>query len=238
MSSKQNPKPRPSETINHYFPKLKRNAEEISVEKTLAKRLRDESQLLKDLDSAKELSNIQSDHTECDKKVMELERQVVDLTNKNREILNDCKRLKKMFDEATKINLQKDMKINKMISKGGENSKKGERLMFYKYKSDFTDSELTVLRSIRFLNKDDSTFIATCLRILYKEDLKVLKHRTAEMPFDGKTPITPKKKDLIKNIYQERLAYVSPDEYSFRYNKFNIHLKNAIHNTIHSKLIE
>lgn len=238
MSSKKGPKLKPSETINFYFPTQKHDLEEDSVKKTLAKRLREESQALKVLDSAKELSNSETDHSECVKKVNELENQVAELTQKNRELLNDCKRLKRMFDEATKINLQKDMKINSMISNEGANSRCDDQLMFAKFKGDFSDDELAELRSIRILNTADGKFVTTSLRLLYKEDLKVLIHRTAEIPVDDKTPLTPKKKDLIKNIYQERLKYAPSNEYSVRLSKFHVHLKNAIRNTVRSKLVE
>lgn len=114
---------------------------------------------------------------------------------------------------------------------GAGNSKFDEQLMFSKFKGDFTDSELTELRSVR-INKYDSKFITTCLRMLYKENLKVLANRTVEFPSGSKTPLTPKKKNLIKAIYQERLLLVPPNEYPIRYSKLNIHLKNAIRNTV------
>lgn len=231
-------KPKRSETLNHYFPvKEKQNFVGNTLTKTLANRLREESQALKDLDKAEEWIEGQTDHTECIEKVNELEKRIMDLEKKNRELLSDCKRLKKMFDDATKINLQKDVKINGILN-AGANSHCGEQLMYSNFNGDFTETELKELRSIVISSSTDCKFITTCLRMVYKNDLKVLIHRTAEVPFDGKTPLTPTKKNRINKIYQSRLLYVPSSEYSARLSKLNEHLKNGIRNISRSKMVK
>lgn len=233
MSSKKGSALKLSGTLNYYFPsKQKRSLEEDSLGKILSKRLREESQTL----NLAEESGEQTDHVECYRKASEQAKRIAELESKNRELLNDCKRLKKMFDEATKVNLQKDLKINSILTEKS-NSRCDEPLMFANFK-EFTETEKVELRSTSILSSADCKFVTISLRMLYKENLQVLAHRTAEISFEDKTPLTPKKKETIKKAYQERLLYAPTAEYTSRLNKLNAHLKNGIRNTANSKAVK
>lgn len=70
--------------------------------------------------------------------------------------------------------------------------------------------------------------------MLYKGNLQLLALRTAEIPFEDKTPLTPKKGNHQK-AYQERLLYAPTAEYKSRLNKMNAHLKNGTRITANSK---
>lgn len=73
----------------------------------------------------------------------------------------------------------------------------------------FLTSELQTLNRLPVTKKYDSTFIRTCLEIMYQDDLTVLAGKSAQRVSDrnGKTkmPLTPSKVKRIKELFAERL---------------------------------
>lgn len=219
-----------SSKINYYFPTIpKRHLENSPLESTLAKRLREESQALKKSDLENGSHTKETDHTECMKKINALEEQIVELTKKNQLLTKDCKRLKKLFDDAAKMNLHKDIKMKDILS--AQSNSIEQPLMFASFK-DLSGPELTALRSIPSLQTADSKFVTKCLRIAYRNDIHLLAQRTAKNETEGKQPISPEKKDFIRKMYEERLLYIPTEQYSTRSKNLNEHLKNGIRNTV------
>lgn len=233
----------PKGKINFYFSKAKRSREETPAANFFAKRLRRECEILSNSQVEKDdehFEHLSEDHSECVKKIKQLQKQVEDLSTKNRdlEIRNntlqkDCKHLKKLFDESNKINLQKDIRINSILNE--KSNSEESQSMFNNFKIYFTDNELRDLRSIQIRSPGDSTFIINCLRMLYKQNLQMLAYRTAEISLENKQPITPSKKKIISNIYKERLLYVPSSEFQWRLKKLNAHIKSGIRNIVRSK---
>lgn len=247
MNSKKNVKA--NEKINFYFSSTKRSTEEVSVTDFLAKRLRLELENPNQVTTLNQrIQPDSTDHTECDRKIKLLEMQIVqlnekigDLENKNKILTKDCKNLKRLFDDSNKINMYKDMQINKILSAtpGNSNATAPDQLvMFHSFEGVFTKTELTDLRSVNIRSTNDSTFIKDCLRMMYKNDLLKLEFRTAEFAVDGKQPMSEKKKKIITQMYTERLSYVPKDEFPWRLKKLNEHIKSGIRNIVRSKAFQ
>lgn len=115
------------------------------------------------------------------------------------------------------------------------------RVMFEKYKHIFTETELQSLRSV----EKDSTFVYKVVGYLYKANLVVLKNRcvqkkkrSAKTPdgkiiiLESKPEITPDKKELVADMFLERLIIESKDddEVKHRQKQLNKLLNSAITN--------
>lgn len=83
------------------------------------------------------------------------------------------------------------------------------------------------LRMINLNKSKDSTFVLTMIRILY-DGLDELLKTTSLTGRKGKQKIPPDKVDLIRLIFKERL--IDLENSHERFNKVNIHIKNAFLN--------
>lgn len=198
-------------TINYYFPNPKKVLESSSD--FLAKRLRVEKNTLnKSVDKREHLPDVGNpvqNHAECNEKIQKLQNEIEELRKSNFELLNDNKSLKKLFDQLIKVNLQKDIKINNIVSDTKNSLISYGEKVFSKFEETFEQSELKTLRSISINQTSDSTFILTLIRLLYKENPNLLMFRTSSKPTETKIPITPSKKDTVTNMYIQR-KIVSP----------------------------
>lgn len=144
------------------------------------------------------------------------------------ELLKDNKYLKHVLSQSNRVNLNKDIKIEileKEFEKKTENNsaKFDNKFVFSSFSNIFNDQELASLRSIPASSSRDSSFILFALRALYKGDLSVLNSRTVSNALPDKQPITPQKKQIIKNIFYERLETLKLDtiECNLRKSKLN-----------------
>lgn len=107
---------------------------------------------------------------------------------------------------------------------------------FIAFSTDFTEEELSHLRSISAINSGDSTFVAHCVKYLYKQNLSVLKDKsvTGNSRTRGqvKQPVTPRKYKIISEIFMERVNLITKNanESEARAKGLNIFIKNAIYN--------
>lgn len=94
------------------------------------------------------------------------------------------------------------------------------------------------LSNIPILPRCDATFIREAMKILYKDNLENLNHRTLtghnnkqhQHNDDGKKPITPSKRLKIISLFESRLGNksISPSDRIGRFNKVNKLISNGI----------
>lgn len=111
-------------------------------------------------------------------------------------------------------------------------SKKQTELLT-EFESEFTQDQLSVLRSIGENSPEDSKFILKCVRFLYADNLDVLKFRSVTGRSNGsvkKEPMSEKKKQLLSEMYSERLNSLDLDNNikKERFKQLNKHIKDAI----------
>lgn len=132
---------------------------------------------------------------------------------------------KQQYQDALIDNLKKDLILHKILNRETENN-------FDEFDDRFPTDTLNKLRSIDKTEKCDSSFILTALRGLYIHDLAALKNKTYSgiSKTTSKEPITPKKMEYLKEIFEKRLGYIQEDcvVNDERKKKFPKHVKNAI----------
>lgn len=145
--------------------------------------------------------------------------------------------LKKVFNSTVKINLEKDLKIQRLeaekrLSIDGSCDSNGEEsnLMYATYNQHFTPKELIELRSIHDDASCDATFIRTGLVHLYRDSLNILKEKSLlgseakkikrktkngemEIKTLSKEPLSPKKVQMLKGMLLERVSTVTKNEF-------------------------
>lgn len=169
-------------------------------------------------------------------KTHDLEAKIKSLEIKNSELLKDNKQLKHMLSHANRINLNKDILISQLSKsngkKTGDNSEVNEKIAFVNFQHIFNSPELLTLRSIPSNSSRDSSFILQALRILYKENNSILNSRTLSSVCPGKQPISPQKKEILQEIYYERLELLGLDaiELNLRRSKLNTYISSSIVN--------
>lgn len=222
--------------LTNYFATKKRPAD-TSSDEFLNKRLREEKERLNShpTDTQQEHSKSKKPKScqDCKKKDSELEKlkkTFNDLQKVNTGLVKDNKSLKHLLSKCTKVNLEKDLKIEKLTHQREESDV--SPMIFGKYEDIFEDKELTTLRSIPFTKSKDSSFILQVIRLLYKNNLDALKSRTTASKTADKSPITPEKKAVIKDLYDERLNSLKLNDFelSTRKSKLNEYTMTGITN--------
>lgn len=111
-----------------------------------------------------------------------------------------------------------------------------EATMFSAFSTDFSEEDLAMLRSIGGDRREDSTFVASSMKCLYKNDLSVLEQKTltgrSTRPDRLVYPVTPKKVEILSNIFNERMNSITHDEIekTTRNKYLNKYIKDAITN--------
>lgn len=111
-----------------------------------------------------------------------------------------------------------------------------EKPTFTTFSHNFDNNQLAQLRSTGQLQRDDSTFVANSLKFIYDENLDSIKGKSltgrGRHKTDKKTQLTPEKVLILKNLFGERLNYITrnEDEKKLREKSFNKHIKNAVAN--------
>lgn len=163
------------------------------------------------------------------------------MKNQRQSLLSKLSNLKTIFYKTLKINLEKDLKIERqnkeilLLKRNGcscpcptstSHAEDTQSIQFLSFTQYFTSEELTVLRSIDNDPRHDTTFIRNVLSFLYKDDLKALQQKclTGSEPKTlrkkngetfqtiAKQPLTPKKVHILKSIHNERIKTVTKSE--------------------------
>lgn len=174
---------------------------------------------------------------EKEKENDELKEILKKLEKENKKLVKDNTHLKHVLSHSNRINLQKDLKIEELEKESKEKRepvsvKLSDKTVFSRFADTFDQGELSSLRSIPSSSSKDSTFVLQTIRYLYKKDLSVLNSRTCSSLVGNKTPISPQKKDIIQEIFHERLNILKLDniECNSRKNKLNELTMNGIAN--------
>lgn len=171
------------------------------------------------------------------------------LEKENKAIAHEMQNVKKLYRTSLQVSLMKDLKIQQMenllkeksITFSTDDYNKGH---FDRFKKIFTELELASLRGLDFKTSTDSTFLRYCMKALYKQDLSVILKKTLNgtkkriflsegqiITIPEKEPISPPKKVILRNIFDERIDAVpnlSFREKDQRLKNFNIVLAKVI----------
>lgn len=227
-------------SIKRYFPNAKQK-NQPPQKKFLAERIHQEAEKIQKKDS-NECDNVKKcvnceKCSEKEREINELQEKLKISEKKNSELFKDNKQLKHMLTQSNRVNLNKDIKIEqlqKQIAKEPEiiSVKFNDKLTFSRFANIFNEQELASFRSIPASSSRDSSFILLALRTLYKDDLSILYSRTTSNALQDKQPITPQKKQIIQEIFYERLETLKLDiiECNLRKSKLNEHTATGINN--------
>lgn len=140
-----------------------------------------------------------------------------------REALSECekkiKEAKEQYHQALIINLKKDAVIRQLK----ENLKKSK---FDKYRESLGDDTIVELDSLSTSCDKDSTFVATILKALYKNNLLALKTMTYSGRGTNKQKLPQKDIDILKIVFTERLN--GQTDFDKRNANLSKHIKAAI----------
>lgn len=149
--------------------------------------------------------------------------EIVDsLKQELKSVTEKSKQLKQDYQSLLITNLQKDLTIRQLKIKINQNK-------FVSFDKDFSKEILIKLNLIGDDKSCDSKFIGLVLNELYGEALKNKSWRSdARSKKNGKSPITPRKKEIIKQLFAERLSHLNADE--SRAKNLTKLIRNAIDN--------
>lgn len=104
---------------------------------------------------------------------------------------------------------------------------------FSEHSCEFDEKQLSTLRSISIMPRDDSTFVAIVVKYLYKDRIDSLKTKSLTGRGKNKTMLTPEKVKIVGKLYEERINNLAIDdtERIKRLKKLNTLIKDAISNT-------
>lgn len=184
------------------------------------------------------------------KKIDSLENKCKELAVKNTRLMNDNSALKKLLDASKSVNMSKDIQLLRLKSANtnvsdsssiGANRLEPKRTtVFSNFAAHFTPEELIELNSVGKGKPQDANFIATCLKFLYKSDIKKLSTKCAgARNLKGKTTITPEKKTLMADLLAARVQSEGVDETLVvtRCGRLNRIIGDGIHTNIKRKTI-
>lgn len=168
--------------------------------------------------------------------------QTLILTGKIRSLEKDLKHAKILLRKASDLNLQKDLEIKRLkeqLKKKNLNERKSE-ILFGNFADRFESGEIKKIRSIKSGKRNDSAFVLTILKSLYKnEEEKLVDRRVTDRKYDGtkKNELSAEKKQMMREMLEERVLHElsSPQdekELAERMNQLNRHMRNALHNSL------
>lgn len=155
-----------------------------------------------------------------------------------RSLQSKYKKLKILYNKSVGINLQKDLKIQRLeqelnLAKNGECAQSESKECCRRASSTFgTFSEYFApdeLRNLRVMQNDsryDATFVRTALLYLYKDNPTSLQYKSVRgakpklmkrkdgtvVETEPREPLSPKKLNILKSIYSERISGATSDE--------------------------
>lgn len=134
---------------------------------------------------------------------------------------------RKEYHDMLVQNLKKDHEIQELEERIGSCTKYSSSEKY------FSDDSMDELRSIGMTEMEDSKFILSAIRGLYKSRLEVLKNKnlSGRSKLQSKEPVTPEKMDILRNLLLERIDNVENPK---RENNLKKMVKTAIE-TINEK---
>lgn len=164
------------------------------------------------------------------------------------------KKLKILYNKSLGINFQKDLKIQRLeqelnLLKNGEinpteSTEEPQRTdgTFDSFSEYFTSSELRDLRKMQSESRHDATFVRTALLYLYRDNPALLQYKSVRgsktklmkkkdgtvVKTEPKEPLSPKKLDILKNIYRERIFGATSDEVELTVRNNSTHFNQLI----------
>lgn len=213
-------------SIYHFFPK--KNKSSISASEFYNHHLPKEPNK-EDINNTIQVSNSeQMLKIENEKLKQENAKLIQDM----QKIKNDYASLKVLYNKVCRTYVSKDLKIDlleKRCIPGG--------LLFESHKEELGDDVLKNLRKLKGCRKSDSTFVLKCMRKLYENQNDKLQSRSARGK-EGKTIITPKKREIIQNLLLERLSNegITAEEVTLRIDRLNDLINDAIANILRKKV--
>lgn len=184
------------------------------------------------------------------KRIDSLEIKCKELTAKNTRLMNDNSALKKLLDASKSVNMSKDIQLLRLkststnasdsSSTGANQSEPRFSTVFSGFAAHFTPQELIELNSVGKDKQQDANFIATCLKFLYKSDIKKLSTKcVGARNLKGKTTITPEKKTLMADLLAARVQSEGVDESLLvtRCGRLNRIIGDGIHTNVKRKAI-
>lgn len=129
---------------------------------------------------------------------------------KNKKLQSDLKATIALLKNASSVNLEKDIQINKLLKTKSDNGvigAEGSKSLFEELKGEFNSQQLLKLRSISSGKSRDSTFVLQMMRFLYPDPSALsFKSVTGKMCNKiKKEKLTPRKVALIKTMLHQRI---------------------------------
>lgn len=163
-----------------------------------------------------------------------LQQELASLTEKDAQVekaITTCLRICSKKDEEIDM-LDNRIKIRKNNKE--TITTKPKKTLFVEFEGNFTDNQLSTLRSIEKSQRGDSTFILNAIRFSYSDNLAKLQKKTVTgiSKKGPKEPITPQKLNRLKSMFSERLSDLSlgKQEKGDREKNFCRHVNRAITN--------
>lgn len=134
---------------------------------------------------------------------------------------------KQKYNSALVENLKKDFILHNLTNQLIENR-------FDEFCDMFSIETVKLLRKIGPKPENDSSFVLTAVRGLYRNNLATLKNKSYSGISKNKTkePLTPEKVTCLRSIYEKRIEYVENETNMYdvteRKTKFSKHVKTAL----------
>lgn len=163
------------------------------------------------------------------------------LRSKNHVLEKNLKQAKSLLRKANDLNMQKDLEIKALKEKlNGLNEIKPNQMLFESLAHRFDSNEMKKIRSIRAGKRNDSTFILSITKALYKNEEEKLKERrvtSRKIKNQSKFEISAEKKEIMRGMLEERLVNElkdtgESDEIAKRLKRLNEHMRNALKNSV------
>lgn len=176
--------------------------------------------------------------------------QHAELKKKLADSLKKLNETQKAIDFCLEICSYKDQKIEQLRRKAQlasceeiEQPKPiASKKTFSNFEDQFTEEQLSELRSVPSTESGDSTFVLKGVRYVYESNLSKLANKSVVGKSKDKEAITPEKLNLLKTMLDERLktAEIDDVQQQKRAKRFNQHLNRAIINTnsLNKKMID
>lgn len=169
--------------------------------------------------------------------------QICILNGKIKMLETDLRHAKILLRKASDLNMQKDLEIKHL--KQRLNTNKVNEIPFQNHSHQFEPGEMRKIRSIKGGERNDSAFVLTILKGLYKnEEAKLNDRQVTARKYGGikKIELSAEKKEIMREMLKERVldelgTSHEGNELADRLNKLNRHMRNALHNskTAHKK---
>lgn len=120
--------------------------------------------------------------------------------------MSEYEKCKQKYQTALVDNLKRDLMLDNLTEQKKENR-------FNDFKKVFSLSSLTELKCMGPNEREDSSFVLTAVRNLYAENLAALQKKTltGASKNDTTEAMSPKKVDILRNVYAKRMEYMEED---------------------------